>query len=239
MNRLFIIGCSDLSKDILSNLESNEWAITRVNKESSKISISELSEVVFVDDCYGKDNFLGYKVANDIKKEYILKYNDFFFIAFSSIKSQMKRETARLNYKSLGLEEVNIISSKAVVSKSAKLSAGCLISQGVYIGPNSLIDSGVIILFNSIISRDCALGKDVFISANVTVTANKSISKNCYIGAGVLIDAYIGANSVIGSGSKIKRNLNNHTLVDGSTNQTTRELEFKDVRKLIQARNSL
>tara|TARA_A100001035_G_C27780946_1_gene501739 strand:+ start:2261 stop:2974 length:714 start_codon:yes stop_codon:yes gene_type:complete len=235
MKRLLICGCSGLSRDIVPLIEKNDCFVKHYNKEKKSTEIISFDEILFIDSNFKKNKYLGYEVHKDFQND--KKYNNYFFVSFSSIKSQYYRKICRNKFLSFGFKEISLISKKAYIADNSLIYNGCFIGNGVYLGPNSIVETGTIILFNSVVSRDCFINNDVFISANVTVTAGKKINNNAYIGAGSLIDASIGELSVIGSGSSIKRDVKKFTFFDGATNIKYREVKFELQKKFIDARS--
>lgn len=239
MINLFLIGCSELAKDILENIQSSNWFLKRENNKEKNLFFADLEEIFFIDASFKEKEYLGYSVLNSIDEIETKNNLNLFIITFSSIRNQLFREAERLKYINHGFTEISLISITSYISKSSKVETGCIISQGVYLGPFSEVKNNSIVLFNTVISRNTIVNRNCFISANVTVTANRNINKNAYIGAGTLIDANVGECSIIGSGSIVKREVENFTIFDGSTNQSKRALSLKNKIVMKKARENL
>jgi UDP-2-acetamido-3-amino-2,3-dideoxy-glucuronate N-acetyltransferase len=120
------------------------------------------------------------------------------------------------------------------ISKGAKIGKNCTIGQNVFIGNNVIIGNDVKIQNNVSIYEGVILENKVFCGPSVVFTnvkypvANKKISKNKYtktivkksatLGANstIICGIKIGENSLVGAGSVVTKNVNNHAVIIGN-----------------------
>lgn len=106
---------------------------------------------------------------------------------------------------------INVIHSRAVISKSAKIGINNQILSQVHIGADAQIGNNCIINTGSIIEHDCILQDNVDIAPGCTLLGEVVIGKNSAIGAGTVIlpRVQIGENVVIGAGSIVDSDVHN------------------------------
>jgi len=130
---------------------------------------------------------------------------DYAVIGFGNIKLRGARSKLYHSLKERNVRLLNVIHSSAYVSPD------CLLCQGVYLGPMSVVHTNVrigenvIIYTGSTIDHDSRVGNSVLISPGVTVAGQAIIEDNVYIGPGATVanGIKIGKNSVIGAGSTV------------------------------------
>lgn len=81
----------------------------------------------------------------------------------------------------------NIISPSAFVHPTVKLGEGILLSDGVYINRDSIIEDNVAITLRSVVNHGGHVKKHTFFSTGVTTAGNVTIGERCFVGVGVTI----------------------------------------------------
>lgn len=178
-------------------------------------------EIVIVDNNIpiGTD-IMGRKVVgnDDVLPKLYLKGFLNAFITVGSIKSTDRRCDIYRNARKYGFVFPNIIDPSSSVSRYADL------GDGVFIGKNAVVNSGVLIgdmsIINTgaIIEHECCIGKFTHISVSAVVCGNCEIGDCTFVGANVTIiqGVKIGMKSVIGAGNVILRNVpENSTVLRG------------------------
>ena len=101
------------------------------------------------------------------------------------------------------------ISKLSLISKSAIIESGVIISFNCFVGSNSKIGEFVYIMPNSTIGHDTLIGKGTIICSGVTISGDVNIGESCYIGAGATIQDHISIapGTLIGSGSNVISNI--------------------------------
>lgn len=98
---------------------------------------------------------------------------------------------------------------KTYVSKSSRVSKGCVLQFGVVLSSLSLIDRGVLLNWNVTVGHHTEIG------FGTVVNPGAAISGYCKIGSGVLIGTgarilegiTIGSSSIIGAGAVVTKNV--------------------------------
>ena len=123
-----------------------------------------------------------------------------YIISFADIMLRVEVEKIM---KKKGINPVNIIHPKSIISKTSKM------GYGNYVAANVVISSNAIINNHNIINYNATIGHDVVMEDHIIVNPSACISGNVYIGSRVLV----GANSFVFQGKKI----GNDTLIDAMT----------------------
>lgn len=141
-----------------------------------------------------------------------------FIIGLAAVKHVLiKAALFRFSCK-LGLQPVDIVSSRAYVAKSSRLEAGhcvtqmAVVSTDCVIGPNFSMGAGAKVM------EKCAIQENVLLLSNVLLGGLCTIEKNVYIGPGAIIgsEVKVGANSIIGAGSVVLKDVPPHSFVRGN-----------------------
>jgi len=122
----------------------------------------------------------------------------------------------------------NLIHPTAVISKYAK------IGQGVVVHANSVIQAGACLLDNCVVSYNSSVSHNAIINAHsyiafgATIGAYVEIDENVFVGQGaILISAKVhkvGANSIIGAGAIVTKDVPANVVVAGSPARVIKEL---------------
>ncbi len=140
------------------------------------------------------------------KLDRAVEYKDTYFInTIAGYNSH--RERAAIVQKTGIPEEkfLTIISSRASVASSAKISTGAIILPGVSIGGNALIGKFVFLFHGVTISHDTVIGDHSIIAANTGIAGGCCIGNEVYIGIGSALRdrTIIGNRALIGMGSVV------------------------------------
>ena len=131
------------------------------------------------------------------------------FIAVGSIKSTMIRHLLFEKAISLGFHVPCIVDTSAQVSKYAKL------EEGVFVGPNAVINAGThvskmaIINTGAIVEHECSVGEYTHVSIGAKLCGNVFIENDVLVGAGTIVTQgiHIGDRALIGAGSVVLRDV--------------------------------
>ena len=145
----------------------------------------------------------------------VLKENDYFIsVGDNSIRLSIYR-----TLKDLGLKEpINAIHQSSIIG--SKVSLG----NGVYIGPNAIINAlaeigtGSIINTSAVVEHECVIGDFAHIGPAATLAGNVEIGEGTFVGANAVIkqNVRIGNHVVIGAGSVIIKDIPDHSVVVGN-----------------------
>jgi len=104
-----------------------------------------------------------------------------------------------------GVEIVNAIHPKAVISRSAKIGNGVVIMAGAVINPSVIIEDGVVVNTGASVDHDCHLKKFCHIWPGAHLAGTVSVGELSYVGTGaaVIQNITIGERALIGAGAVV------------------------------------
>ena len=113
---------------------------------------------------------------------------------------------------------ISFISSRAIISHTAKIGIGSVIAPWVSISNDTNIGKYVSVLIGAKIGHDCDVQHFSSLMADVKLAARVYINKKVYIGLGATIinDISIGKSSIIGAGSVVLRSQKDRVTVFGN-----------------------
>lgn len=171
----------------------------------------------------GKQEEVGKNILNiicvGVDKDLCLLFKNGFTDAFVVLGLDTKRRIDKFKeLKSIGFNIPNI------VDISAKVSEHVVLSEGLFIGKNAVINAGVklgdgtIINTGSIIEHDCLIEDFVSIAPGVVICGGCTIGAGSQVGAGAIIknNIKIGTNSIIGAGSVVVKDIDDNTIAFGN-----------------------
>jgi sugar O-acyltransferase (sialic acid O-acetyltransferase NeuD family) len=141
---------------------------------------------------------------NDPKALEILNNYDLFI----SIGDNKTRESI-FNKLGPAKEFVNAIHPSSIISGSAKLGKGVMVSAGVIINARVIIGNNVICNTGSIIEHECSIANYVHIAPGAVLCGNVSVEEGAFIGANAVVKegVRIGKNAIIGAGTVITKDV--------------------------------
>lgn len=110
---------------------------------------------------------------------------------------------------SKGFKAYTYIHPTALISKSSKISEGCIIYPYSVVSTNTFLGVGVVINSYSGIGHDVKVGNFTTISAQIDLAGFVTIGNQCFLGSGsrVLPNKKIGDNCKIGAGVTVIRSM--------------------------------
>ena len=173
-----------------------------------------------------------YKVLGEIDFNKIEVKDKSFVIAIGNNK--IRRNLSEFVIKNGGFLPT-IIHPRAEISKYAKLGTGCIIHANSYIWTQVQIEDFCIISPLVIIAHHTKVQKGCFISAGANVGAGLLIEEGAFIGIGATIMTgikVIGANSIVGAGSTVIKDIEANSIVVGSPARSIKSSKKSDPEKL-------
>lgn len=119
--------------------------------------------------------------------------------------------------KTMGLEFINVIHPKTIISKSVTLGKGVTVFPGVIINTDVTIGNNVIIATGASIDHETKIGDHVLISAGVTVGAYSIIEDEVLLALGskIISGVSVGKNSLVAAGAVLVKNIVDDSKVYG------------------------
>jgi sugar O-acyltransferase (sialic acid O-acetyltransferase NeuD family) len=171
-------------------------------------------EIVFIDDIRQEKDFYNARVCR--LDEFDGSKNKIEFIIANGTPENRRVIYDRLI--SSGYQLTNLIDPTAIVSRTAKLGVGIIIT------PYSTISSDVILKDNVLIQSYVRIGHDIIVnehsilSCNVSIGGRTVIGSDTYIGESAAIrdDLTIGKNTIVSMGAVVYRDIDNSVIVMGN-----------------------
>lgn len=201
MDKILLIGAGGHARSCIDVIESNNHY--------------EIGGLIEKDESISNDS-LGYPVigTDDDLEKLRQKYSH----ALVTV-GQLKSSKIRIKLYEL-LSELNfvlpvIISSKAYVSKTAKIGKGTIVMHGAIVNANALIGVNCILNNKALIEHDAVIGDHCHISTGAIINGEVTVGNESFIGSGAVTKQTIsiGRNCVIGAGSIIKSDIQSNQII--------------------------
>jgi|GEM_PF-1495481 len=118
---------------------------------------------------------------------------------------------------SLGVTIINAIHPRAVLSSSANIGFGVVVEAGSVIGPETIVEDGVLITQNVSVSHNCFIGKFSHLSPGSSLGGEVYIGEHTLVGVGSSISPFVtvGKHVIIAPGSAVWEDIEDFTVVEG------------------------
>ncbi len=172
--------------------------------------------VGFLDD--DKDCYLSEKSKNLMHMGSIFSQNidDKYFLHIATGNWELNHKIFSY-YKKLNKKLYTLIHPKALVSKSAKISDGCYIGPNSIVSSNTILETNVSVNFSCGVGHDCNIGRNTIVSPHVMINGNCKVGESSFFGTGAVIfqNLNIGNFSTIDSGTVLRTNMNDFDIASG------------------------
>ena len=194
--RLVIIGCGDLAKELIN------WMI------HSELYENIGERLFFIDDIQNKNFYV-----NNLEIIYLgkicnvsLDKKDKFYLGISDPKVKF-RVVNQLTEKKAYFE--SFIHPSAIVSPSSKIGKGCIIFPYSVCSNNSQLKDFITLNTHSAVGHDAFVDSYCTISSMVDLTGNVVLGKRVLVGSGArfLPKVQIGEDSIVGAGAIVYRSI--------------------------------
>lgn len=157
----------------------------------------------------------GYSViGTEVDLPHLFQSNKNCLIAIGQIKSFNNRKRLFEKAKKIGFNFPSIISSKAHVSRFAKIGEGTIVMHGAIINSGAQIGKNCIINSQALIEHDVKVGDNCHISTGSILNGGVNINKGCFFGSKSVAKegVIIGSNCIIGMGSIVRKNISENSI---------------------------
>jgi UDP-perosamine 4-acetyltransferase len=150
-----------------------------------------------------------------------------FFVGLGSARDTRPRQALFELALKYGMEPIDAIHSKAVVSPSAKLGKGIVIVAGAVINACAQLGVNVIVNTGAIVEHDCVVNDHVHIATGAQLAGAVRVGTGAHIGAGATVRQCIsvGQGAVVGAGAVVVKDVSPYTVVIGVPAHPVREIE--------------
>lgn len=122
------------------------------------------------------------------------------------------------HYSAIGFKFENLISPKAILSRSARVGEGVVLQSGVNISANATIGKFVKINTLANIMHDCVVGDFSTVGPNAVLLGRVKVGESSYLGANctILPEISVGHNVIVGAGAVVTKNVGDGMVVVGN-----------------------
>ena len=191
MKRLAILGASGHGKVVADAAELSGW-----------------NEIVFFDDAWPdvKSNSVWPVLGNTA--DLLASVSEFSGVAVAIGNNAIRLEKLNL-LRNQGVVLPAIIHPNSVVSRYAKIGDGSVVCAGVIVNADTQVGVGAILNTGCSIDHDCVLAEAVHISPGARLAGGTKVDACAWVGIGAVVRQLItiGANSVVGAGAAVVKDV--------------------------------
>jgi sugar O-acyltransferase (sialic acid O-acetyltransferase NeuD family) len=199
MKRLAILGASGHGKVVAEAAELSGW-----------------SEVVFFDDAWPECSVnSAWPVVG--KTIHLLACLDQFEGVVVAIGDNAIRLGKLIMLRDHGAILSSIVHPQAVVSRYANIGAGSVVCAGAVVSVDACIGLGAILNTGCSVDHDCLLADAVHVSPGARLAGGVNVEQCVWIGMGSVVKQLltVGADSIVGAGAVVLKNVLKNTVVKG------------------------
>ena len=188
---------------------------------------SRYSKIYFVDDFIGEKDYYGTRTMPFIAcPKYIGDEDAKFIIA---VGEPAVRKFLYERVRQEGYSLATLIDETAVVSNTAKVLEGCIISAYVIVSSEVVIKENCMVMFQSIIGHHALIKENCVICPKATVGGYSEVGWQTFLGLGssMMQRVKIGNEAIVGLGSMVFRDVEDGVTVVGPARVTKGNREHK------------
>lgn len=141
----------------------------------------------------------------------------YFLITLGQIKSPARRMALFHRLKGLGVQLPTIVSSRAYVSRHARVGEGTIIMHGALVNAGARVGSNCIINTFCLLEHDASIGDHCHISTASVINGGTAVAEGTFVGSNTVTreGIRIGANCIVGGGVVVLQSVPNGTIYTG------------------------
>ncbi len=123
-----------------------------------------------------------------------------------------------------GIMPLSVVHPRAFVAHSARIAAGCHVLVGASVCVNVTMGMQTIVNTNASVDHECVIGAGVHIAPGATLAGCVEVADGAMIGVGavVLPRLKVGADSIVGAGSVVVKDVPDNVIVYGNPARVVR-----------------
>lgn len=198
MKNIVIVGASGFAREI-------KWVVDRINAVEPYWSF-----LGYIDNCISNERVIG----ND---EYLLQFPNELSVAIAIADTEQRRRLANMYQQNSRLEFPNLIDPSVIMSTGISIGKGNLICAGSVLTVGIEVGDFCIINLNCTVGHEAALESFVTVNPSVNISGKVHLAECVNVGTGsqILQGQCIGANTVVGAGAVITKDVPNDCTVAG------------------------
>ena len=150
---------------------------------------------------------------------------DYYIFAAIGYKSVRTHKELFKKIANLSFSVASYISSKAIVDASSKVGINCLILPGVILEPNTIIEENCFINSAAIVCHDTRIKAHSILAAGSLIGGHTTIGESSLIGFNATVAELlqVGNETLLGAGSLLLQNTEDHTMYVGTPAKAIRK----------------
>lgn len=170
-------------------------------------------KIIFVDEIREEKTFYGLKVHR--LKEFEEKSDEIEFIIANGTPVNRKKIWDIL--KGYGMRLTNLIDPTAIISPTAKLGEGVIVTPFSTISSNVELQNNVLVQSYVRVGHDIKIGCNSVLSSNVGIGGKTIVGNETYVGMGAVIqdELKVGSSTIIGMGAVVHTDIGDGVTVVG------------------------
>lgn len=185
-------------------------------KEVLECAVDQYEKICFMSNKKHDKAILEYPVLyeQETTENYILENFDEVIVAIGDNSLRLDKIN---HYLEIGMKVATIIHPKALISRFAKIEAGCMISENAIVGPFVALCKGCRIAPSGIVCHESNLDEGVNLSPKSTIGGSCNIGRKTRLCIGSTLSDHIniGSNCVIGAGAVVLKDMPDNALIVG------------------------
>ena len=161
-------------------------------------------------------DMLGHPIlgSDEILRDLLASGVEYGFVAIGPNELRLKKIRMLTD---MGFTLANAISSKAIISRHARLGFGIAVMPGALVNAGTVIGNGVIINTGAIVDHDCSIGEGAHVCPGAALAGIVRIGDGAVIGTGASIkpNVSVGDWTTVGAGAVVIGNLPAHVTAIG------------------------